>query len=466
MNMSALAGPLESLSRGLDIDQTEKDAKPPVLRPTDGPAPAVVPPLPDSLADAGVPDSIVEQLILKYLYYRGDMLGREIAAQLGLRFSLVDPVIETMKHQHLILVRKSLGMGNNSAVFALTDAGRNLTREYLETNQYAGPVPVPLFQYTEVVRRQRLAGNWLTPDLLRAAYQHLVMEEDILAQLGPAVNSSKSFLIYGQPGNGKSALAEALFNVQTEPIFIPYAIECQGNIVQVYDPIYHRKIEGPTDGLSGSALQTDFDQRWFRCPRPFIVTGGELTLDMLDLTYNKVSKIYDAPFQVKANNGIYLVDDFGRQRTTPAEILNRWIVPMERHVDYLNFQSGGKMSMPFEAFVIFSTNLRPDQLGDEAFMRRIQYKMFLRSPRQPEFLKIFHRYAASHELLCSEKLVADFVQRHYLEGGQKFRRCHPRDVMTHVVDIINFERRPRELTDELLDRAFQSCFVEQFDINE
>jgi hypothetical protein len=358
-------------------------------------------------------------------------------------------------------------MGNNSAVFALTDAGRNLTREYLESNQYAGPVPVPLSQYTQVCRRQRLAENWLNPDLLRAAYKHLVMEEDILAQLGPAVNSSKSFLIYGQPGNGKSALAEALFNVQTDPIFIPYAIECQGNIVQVYDPIHHHKIDGPTDGLSGSSEHTEFDQRWFRCPRPFIVTGGELTLDMLDLTYNKVSKVYDAPFQVKANNGIYLVDDFGRQRTTPAEILNRWIVPMERHVDYLNFQSGGKMTAPFETFVIFSTNMRPEQLGDEAFMRRIQYKMFLRSPRQIEFIKIFHRYASSRELLCSEELVADFVQRHYVEGGQKFRRCHPRDVVTHVLDIINFERRPKELTPELLDRAFKSCFVEQhYDLSE
>jgi hypothetical protein len=464
--MSSLANLIKSTAPGLGSLLNEGSSEP-TPRPPSPPLQAhIVPPLPDSLADTGIAESVVEQLILKYLYYRGDILGREIARLLGLRFSLVDPLLETLKHQHQVLVRRSQGMGNNSAVFALTDSGRNLTREYMETNQYAGPLPVPLFQYAEVVRRQRFPSNWLTPDLLGAAYQHLVMEEDILAQLGPAVNSSKSFLIYGQPGNGKSALAEALFNIQTEPIFIPYAIECQGNIVQVYDPIYHRKIEGPTDGLSGSAEHTEFDQRWFRCKRPFIVTGGELTLEMLDLTYNKVSKIYDAPFQVKANNGIYLVDDFGRQRTTPAEILNRWIVPMERHVDYLNFQSGGKMTAPFETFVIFSTNLRPDQLGDEAFMRRIQYKMFLRSPRQPEFLKIFHRYAASHELLCSEKLAADFVQRHYVEGGQKFRRCHPRDVITHVLDVINFEGRAKELTSDILDRAFQSCFVEQFDTNE
>jgi predicted ATPase with chaperone activity len=426
----------------------------------------VTPPVPATLSDSGLPESLVEQLILKYLYYRGDMLGREIASQLGMEFSLVDQLLETMKHQHNVGIRKSLGMGNVSGVFFLTEAGRNLAREYLESNQYAGPAPVPLSQYTDVVRRQRLPENWLTPNLLTDAFRGLVMEADILAQVGPALNASKSFLIYGQPGNGKSSLAEALFNVQTEPIFMPYAIECQGNIVQVYDPIYHHKIEGETDTLLALSRATEFDQRWFRCKRPFIVTGGELTLDMLDLTYNRVSKVYDAPFQVKANNGIYLVDDFGRQRATPAEILNRWIVPMERHTDYLNLQSGGKLTIPFEAFLIFSTNLRPEQLGDEAFLRRIQYKMFLRSPRQPEFLQIFSRFAAARGLEYDESVVLDFVRERYTEGGQKFRRCHPRDLMTHAIDMINFERRPKKLTPELLDRAFRSCFVEEYDANE
>jgi len=394
------------------------------------------------------------------------MLGREIAGQLGMEFSLIDQLLETMKHQHTIAVRKSLGMGNVSGVFFLTEAGRNLAREYLESNQYAGPAPVPLTQYTEVVQRQRLPENWLTPELLTDAFSGLVMESDILAQVGPALNASKSFLIYGQPGNGKSSLAEALFNVQTAPIFMPYAIECQGNIVQVYDPIYHHKIEDAAEGLLALSRTTEFDQRWFRCKRPFIVTGGELTLEMLDLTYNKVSKVYDAPFQVKANNGIYLVDDFGRQRATPAEILNRWIVPMERHLDYLNFQSGGKITMPFEAFLIFSTNLRPEQLGDEAFLRRIQYKMFLRSPRQAEFMEIFRRFAVARGLEYEDATVLDFVRRHYTEGGQKFRRCHPRDLMTHAVDMINFERQPKKLSAELLDRAFRSCFVEEYDANE
>jgi SpoVK/Ycf46/Vps4 family AAA+-type ATPase len=317
-----------------------------------------------------------------------------------------------------------------------------------------------------MVRRQRLKENWLSPELLRIAFQHLVVEADILAQIGPAVNSNKSFLIYGQPGNGKTALAESLFRVESEPIYMPYAIECQGNIIQLYDPIYHHKIEDENSLLSALSDTQPHDGRWFRCKRPFIITGGELTLDMLDLSFNKHSKVYDAPFQLKANNGIYLIDDFGRQRASPAEILNRWIVPMEKHADYLNFQAGGKITVPFEAFLIFSTNLRPDQLGDEAFLRRIQYKMFLRSPKAPEFIQIFERYCKDKQIMCPPGLAASFVQKHYIEGDKRFRRCHPRDVISHAVDILHFERRPMAFTSDVLDRAFNSCFVENVDVND
>ena len=427
---------------------------------------SVVPPVPETIEETGIPQSIIEQLILKYLYFRGELVGREIASLLGFSFSVIGDLIESMKRQHFVAVKKSLGMGDISGVFTLTDAGRNLAREYLENNQYAGPAPVPLYQYTEVVRLQKLASNWLTPDLLVQAFRHLVVEPDILAQIGPAVNASKSFLIYGQPGNGKTALAEALFRVESVPIFMPYAVESQGNLIQIYDPIYHQKIEDQEAEISALRVEQSHDGRWFRCKRPFIITGGELTLDMLDLSFNKHSKVYDAPFQLKANNGIYLIDDFGRQKATPAEILNRWIVPMERHIDYLSFQAGGKMTVPFEAFLIFSTNLRPEGLGDEAFLRRIQYKMFLRSPKAPEFIQIFKRFCDSQQLEHESGLIESFVQRHYIQGGKRFRRCHPRDVITHAVDILNFERRQMVLTEEVLDRAFHSCFVENVDVND
>jgi DNA-binding MarR family transcriptional regulator len=446
----------------LTSDLSSQTLPPPPAAAPHPPAPeyqapsTVTPPAPETIQEAGLTDALIEQLVLKMLYYRGELIGRDLASAMGLRYSLIDSTIETLKRQHMLVVKRSLGMGNSSGLFVLSEAGRALARNYLDSNQYAGPAPVPLYQYTAVVRRQRLSGSWLTADMLMEAFRHMVVSRQILSQIGPAVNSGKSFLIYGQPGNGKTALAESLFRLQTEPIYIPYAIEYQGNIVQVYDPIYHQKID---DDESSLTYERAYDGRWFRSKRPFIITGGELAFDMLDLSYNGVSKIYDAPFQLKANNGIYLIDDFGRQKASPAEVLNRWIVPMERGIDYLSFNAGGKMTVPFEAFLIFSTNLRPEQLGDEAFLRRIQYKMLLRSPDAQEFTLIFHRFCEAKQLPYAPGLIERCIQKHYRPMNKPFRRCHPRDVITHAIDLINFERIPFYLTDEILDRAFESCFI-------
>jgi predicted ATPase with chaperone activity len=420
------------------------------------------PAVPQSLEDAGLPHSIIEQLILKHLYFRGELSGRDLANVLGLRFSLIDDLLEMMKRQHQVGVKRSAGLGNNSSVFALTEAGRTLTREYIDQNGYVGPAPVPLAQYSKLVVKQRHRAMWLTPELLQKAFRHLVVTPHLVSQIGPAVNSGKSFLIYGQPGNGKTAIAEALFRIEDEPIFIPYALEYHGNIVQMYDPIYHQRIDDEESELSALTPERTYDGRWFRSRRPFIITGGELTLEMLDLSYNESSKTYDAPFQLKANNGIYLIDDFGRQKASPAEILNRWIVPMERHIDYLTFRSGGKMTVPFEAFLIFSTNLNPSKLGDEAFLRRIQYKMLLRSPCEQEFRAIFQRYAESRQIAIDVGTLDRFIARNYKGAHQRaFRRCHPRDVISHALDIIQFERRPPILDEDVLNRAFHSCFVEE-----
>ena len=287
----------------------------------------------------------------------------------------------------------------------------------------------------------------------------MIVTDNLLSQIGPAVSSGNSFLIYGQPGNGKTFLAEALQNIDDSPIYIPHAIECQGNIVQLFDPIYHHPVIDDS-GPSAFMFESPHDCRWIKIRRPFIVTGGELTLDMLDLQFNKASKVYDAPYQLKANNGIYLIDDFGRQKCTPAEVLNRWIVPMERRVDYLTFLSGGKMTVPFETFLIFSSNLKPDQLGDEAFLRRIQYKMLLRSPDTAEFLRIFEQFCGSKKLKFDPALPAKFHRERYRDTGKALRRCHPRDVLSHAIDLINFEKLPYELTETLLNRAFDSCFIE------
>lgn len=422
----------------------------------------IVPPVPETIAETGLAESIIEQLILKNLFFRSEILGRELASCIGFKFSLIESIVDSLKHQHLVQVKRSLGMGNASSIFTLSEAGRTMAREFLDLNQYTGPAPVPLFQYSILVRKQRRQPGWLTPEGLAHTYRKMVLTPEILSHVGPAVGSGNSFLIYGQPGNGKTYLAEALVNVDDTSIYIPYAIESQGHIIQVYDPIYHQRIDDE-EASSVFAFEPSWDKRFARCRRPFIVTGGELSLEMLDLNYNSTSKIYDAPFQVKANNGIYLIDDFGRQRATPAEVLNRWIVPMERRVDYLSFHSGGKMTVPFEAFLIFSSNLRPEQLGDEAFLRRIQYKMLLRNPGEREFAEIFRQFCRSRELAFSEAQLERFIDKHYRRTKKVFRRCHPRDVLSHAVNLIHFERRAKVLTDDLLDRAFESCFLQETD---
>lgn len=416
------------------------------------------PPVPKTIAQSGLPEAMVEQLLLKTLYYRSETTGRDLSRSVGLNFSVIEDSIEFLKRQHLVQVRRSLGLGNISAVYALTEAGRLHAREYLEQNQYAGKAPVPVEQYSTVVRAQRWKDSWLTMERLQEVFAHMVTTPDLLSRIGPAVNAGKSFLIYGQPGNGKTYLAEALFDIDPEPVYLPYAIECQGMIIQLFDPVYHKPIADEPES-SALAWEPSFDMRWFRTQRPFIMTGGELSLAQLDLSYNPISKFYDAPLQLKANNGIYLLDDFGRQRSSPAEILNRWIVPMERRVDYLTFHNGTKMTVPFETFLIFSTNLRPDQLGDEAFLRRISYKMLMRNPKEDEFKEIFRRYCDENELDYNDMLIDRFLEKNYRRTKKQRRRCHPRDVLNHAMDLIRFERRAWELTPEILDHAFESVFV-------
>ncbi len=417
---------------------------------------------PATIEETGLPESAIEQLILKILYYRGDLYGQDLSAAIGLRFSVIEGLVEGLKLKHHLQVKRSLGMGSVGAVFGLTESGRALTREMLESSQYAGAAPVPLEQYIEQVRSQRPAPGWLTKPSLTKALSSMVVTEQMLSQVGPAISSGNSMLVYGKPGDGKTYLIESLNNLDTAPVFVPHAIDCQGNIVRVFDPVYHERLDDDEEiSITAVGRGAAYDRRWVRCKRPFIVSGGELTLDMLDLRYNASSKVYEAPFQLKANNGIYLIDDFGRQLAAPAEVLNRWIVPMERRVDYLSFMTGGKMTAPFEAFLVFSTNLSPQDLGDEAFLRRIQYKMLLRGPARNEFVRIFETVCAARDLPFERKLLDDFIDRHYRNSGKVFRRCHPRDLLTHAVNLMHFEKLPYQLTAEVLDRAFESCFVQE-----
>jgi len=423
--------------------------------------PLFVPPEPESLEDTGLPPTLVEQLIVKILYYRGEMYGRNLATAIGLRFSVIQPLVEALLVQHTIQIKSSLGVGMIGSMFALTDAGRGRAREYMDENQYGGAAPVPISQYCEVVKRQCPPAGWLTKKAVREALKGLVVTEELISQIGPAISSGNSLLIYGKPGDGKTYLLESLNSIDAAPVFVPHAIEYQGQIIRVFDPIYHSVVQREEPSTVTVFPSAPHDLRWVECRRPFIITGGELTLDMLDLRYNATSKVYEAPFQIKANNGIYLLDDFGRQRATPAEIFNRWIVPLERKVDYLSFLTGGKITVPFEMFLVLSTNLSPEDLGDEAFLRRIQYKMLLDGPSETEFRHIFERCCNSASLTCNSHIINHLLEKHYLSPGKTFRRCHPRDILSHAVNLIRFEGLPSDLTDEVLDRAVQSCFVQK-----
>src|SRR5215469_12609372 len=415
---------------------------------------------PESLEQTGLSHTLVQQLIVKILYFRGDLYGQDLCCAIGLKISVIQDIVDALILQHHVHIKRSLGVGHVAALMNLTESGRARAREYLDANQYAGPAPVPVAQYAEIVRRQRKAEGWLTKQALQKAFSGMVIAERTISQIGPAVCSANSLLIYGKPGDGKTYLVESLNNLNSSPIFVPHAIEFQGNIVQVFDPIYHQPLEEDAPSVLALAVERSHDRRWICCRPPFIVSGGELSLDSLDLSFNRASKVYEAPFQLKANNGLYLIDDFGRQRATPAEVLNRRIVPMDRRVDYLGFLTGGKITVPFETFLVFSTNLSPSGLGDEAFLRCIQYKMLLRTGRER---------VHSH-LRGFLRQTPRIVSRGF--GGEAHREALPphRQASSPLPParpafarphLIHFEKLPYERNDEILDRAFESCFVKE-----
>jgi hypothetical protein len=420
-----------------------------------------VPPVPWKIKDTGLSEPFLEHLICNILYSRGELTGRVVADILGLSFSVIEPLLTNLKARTIVELKSSLGYGLISSIFTLSELGRKRCRESAGASQYTGPAPVPLSQYVAAVRAQRSGKGWLNRETLTRAYRHMVIGPEIFSQIGPAINSGKSLLIYGNPGNGKTYLAEALLGLESADVYIPYALEYNNTIIQVYDPLHHKPVNGAGEPSGLFSLERSFDSRWVRCRRPFLVSGGELAIEMLELGFNAATKVYDAPFHVKANNGMYLIDDFGRQKVTPPELLNRWIVPMENRIDHLSLPTGGKLAMPFESFLIFSTNLNPSGLGDEAFLRRIQYKMFVGNPSAEEFRTIFTAFCQKQGLACEDDLVEHFMEKHYFRTRRQFRRCHPRDVVSHAIDLMEFEERPHVLTEDLLDRAFSSCFAEE-----
>ncbi|HEY2905717.1 MAG TPA: hypothetical protein VGJ29_07430, partial [Vicinamibacterales bacterium] len=317
--------------------------------PNAAPAPKAV----RTLADTGLSANQIEQLLVKMLY-GGELSGHDISARICLPYTLLEPIIEHVRAQLLLEVRGSTGSGTAGFRYALTDAGRDRARQYLDVNQYIGPAPVPLAAYVEELRALAAVRGYIDRERLRRGFSNLIIKDQVLEQLGPAVNAGKAMFLYGPPGNGKTVIGEGMGRTIGGDMYVPHAIDVDGQIITVFDPINHEPLD-PIEEASTSILKSaPRDQRWVRVKRPVVMVGGELTLDMLDLNFNPIAKFHEAPIQMKANGGVFLVDDFGRQRMTPAELLNRWIVPLENRVDYLTLHTGKKIQVPFDVLIVFA----------------------------------------------------------------------------------------------------------------
>ncbi len=425
-------------------------------------APMAYPPAIGSLEDTGLSRELVSGLMLKTLHQREGLSGFELADAVALPFVVADELLGDLQYSRLVEVRETDGPSRSSYRFALTSAGHVRALEELTANRYVGPAPVPLAQYLESVARQSVSSVRIERDRLEAALSDLVLPDGFLDVLGPAVNSGKSLFLYGDPGNGKTRIARGIADTFGDAFFVPFAVELDGLTMVLFDPAHHELVEESDDASSGPALVRDVaehDRRFVLVRRPVVVAGGELDLDQLDLRYDPFSRTYQAPIHLKANGGVMVIDDLGRQRVPPRELLNRWIVPLEHRVDHLSLHSGKKITVPFDCLVIFSTNIEPSELVEEAFLRRIHYKIHVQDPEPDQFDRIF-AMCCDQRGLDYDASAPELIRREYYATGRAFPRgCHPRDIVDHVCDIATFQGSRPELSAELLRRACESYFV-------
>jgi predicted ATPase with chaperone activity len=434
----------------------------------DGSYEQAAPPVPITLEDTGLSDSLVEDLLLKMMYDRGAMSGQRLRDELKLPFAILDEVLVDLQQRRFVEVRGTTGQSRATYIFDLTSAGRERSRELLATNGYVGPAPVPLERYTRWVESQTIQGIHVTAGGIRDGFSHLVYPEHFLDQLGPAINSGLSLFLYGHSGNGKTTIAEAIAQMLGGAVYLPYALEVAGQLVVLFDPVYHHPTDEEDDGADDDPFgdhplfheAQPHDARYARIRRPVVFVGGELQLEQLDLQYDPDSRIYQAPSHVKANGGVFIIDDFGRQHVRPRDLLNRWMVPLEKRVDYLAFKNGYKFPIPFDCMLIFATNLNPLELVDEAFLRRIRYKILVESPNREQYDEIFRRCCESRDIVFDRSKVDQIYDGFYQRLQMAPRGCHPRDIVDTICNCAKYEGIPAALTDELVSQACRTYFLD------
>ena len=429
-------------------------------------SPSFVPAAMTKLEDTGLSLLWLQDLALKIIYFQGYLSGFKVAEEISLPFvGIVDQILETLKREKLIEVKSSqMGLGEGAYQYAITGAGIVRARESLERSQYAGPAPVPIEVYNESIRHQSRGRVAITSRTMRQILSELVLSETTFQRLGPAMNSGTSIFLYGPPGNGKTSVAKAFGSlVLSQTMYIPYALYLDGQIVKLYDSVNHQLVSDSDSQPNGTGnLRTAGrrDPRWIKIRRPFIMVGGELNLEGLDLVFDDTNKFYEAPFQVKANGGILLIDDFGRQQVRPRDLLNRWIVPLENRVDYLTLHTGRKIEIPFDVLVVFSTNLPPRDLVDEAFLRRLRHKIQISDPSFEEYREIFERVSKQKGIPYNDQSLAYLLQEYYIKPNRKMRASHPRDLCDQILDIARYLSTEPAMTKEMIDRASQAYFVD------